>query len=63
MPDGQGAYLQGQPPVLCLGLSTLQGILSPYPVAVHKLSLPRLDVAVQVGDQLVLIMGHTSPAK
>ena len=56
------AYLKSESPVLCLGFSALQGILSPYPVAVHKLSLPWLDVAVQIGDQLVLIVRHARPA-
>ena len=63
MHDGKClADLKSESPVLRLGFGTLQGILGPYPVAVHKLSLPRLDVAVQVGDQLVLIMRHARPA-
>ena len=57
----QQSHLKGESAVLCLSLSALQCILCPHPVAVHKLGLPGLDVAVQVGNQLILIMGHARP--
>lgn len=50
--------LEGEAPVLGLSLLTLEGILSPHTLRVHKLRLPGLDVAVQVGNELVLLMAH-----
>mmetsp|Transcript_15271 Transcript_15271/g.46146 ORF Transcript_15271/g.46146 Transcript_15271/m.46146 type:complete len:374 (-) Transcript_15271:3477-4598(-) len=52
--------LQRQPPRLRLRLLPLQGVLRPHPLAVQELRLPRLDVAVQVGDQLLLVVAHAS---
>ena len=50
--------LQGEAAVLGLRLLTLEGILSPDALRVDKLALPGLDVAVEVGDELVLLVAH-----
>mmetsp|Transcript_97181 Transcript_97181/g.274888 ORF Transcript_97181/g.274888 Transcript_97181/m.274888 type:complete len:549 (-) Transcript_97181:3378-5024(-) len=52
--------LQGQAPVLRIRLLTLQGILGPHTLAVDELGLPRLDVPVQVRNQLVLLMAQAT---
>mmetsp|Transcript_13991 Transcript_13991/g.37789 ORF Transcript_13991/g.37789 Transcript_13991/m.37789 type:complete len:271 (+) Transcript_13991:2902-3714(+) len=51
--------IQRQPPVLCCGLRLFQRILTPHALAVDELALPRLDVAVQIGNELLLLMAHT----
>mmetsp|Transcript_8730 Transcript_8730/g.18587 ORF Transcript_8730/g.18587 Transcript_8730/m.18587 type:complete len:747 (-) Transcript_8730:2392-4632(-) len=53
--------IQRQPPVLRLGLLLLQRILTPHALAVNELTLPGLDVPVQVGDELVLLVAHAGP--
>mmetsp|Transcript_9904 Transcript_9904/g.16651 ORF Transcript_9904/g.16651 Transcript_9904/m.16651 type:complete len:467 (+) Transcript_9904:1679-3079(+) len=50
--------LERQPPILGLCLLTLERVLRPHALRVHELRLPRLDVAVEVGDQLVLLVRH-----
>ena len=52
------ARLQGEAPVLRLRLLALERVLGPHALAVQELGLPGLDVAVQVGDQLVLLVAH-----
>ncbi len=46
------------PPVLRLGLLLLERVLGPHALAVDDLALPGLDVAVEVGDELLLLVGH-----
>merc|ERR1719318_1929485 len=53
--------LQCEPPVLCGCFLPLESILSPHSLAVNELSLPGLDVPVQVGDELVLLVAHAGP--
>jgi len=53
--------LQGEPPVLRGGLLPLQRVLRPHSLRVDELGLPRLHVAVQVGDELVLLVAHAGP--
>eukprot|EP00958_Prasinococcus_capsulatus_P015980 scaffold1754_cov355-Prasinococcus_capsulatus_cf.AAC.2 len=50
--------LQGEAAILGLGLLPLQGVLCPHALRVDKLGLPWLQVAKEVGDELVLVMGH-----
>ena len=52
--------LMSQPdlPVLRVGLLAFEGVLSPHSLRVDELALPGQDVAVQVGDQLVLVVTH-----
>jgi len=50
--------LQCESPVLCIGLLSLQCILSPHTLWVYELRLPWLNVSVQVGNQLIFIMTH-----
>ena len=45
-------------PVLRVGLLAFEGVLSPHSLWVDELALPGQDVAVQVGDQLVLVVTH-----
>ncbi|CAN8015573.1 unnamed protein product, partial [Ixodes persulcatus] len=52
---------QDSPPVLGKGLLPLEGVLCPDPLGVDELALPGLDVAVQVGDHLVLVVAHARP--
>jgi len=42
----------------CLSLLAFEGVLGPHALAVQELRLPRLDVPVQVGDQLLLVVAH-----
>jgi hypothetical protein len=53
--------LQRQPAILSLRLLPLQGILCPDPLGIDELGFPGLDVAVEVGDELVLLVAHTGP--
>lgn len=46
-------------PVLSDGLLPLEGILSPNSLRVNELTLPWLDVAVQVRNQLVFFVTHS----
>lgn len=48
-------------PVLGDGLLPLEGVLSPNSLGVDELTLPRLDVTVQVRNQLVLFVAHSRP--
>lgn len=48
-------------PVLGNGLLSLERILSPDPLRVDKLALPRLNVTIQVRDQLVFFVAHSRP--
>ena len=52
--------LQRQPAVLRLRLLPLQRVLGPDPLRVGELRLPGLDVAEQVGDELVGVAGHAA---
>mmetsp|Transcript_39335 Transcript_39335/g.83813 ORF Transcript_39335/g.83813 Transcript_39335/m.83813 type:complete len:1257 (-) Transcript_39335:3240-7010(-) len=52
--------LQSQAPVLGVGLLPLQRILGPDSLRVDELGLPGLDVAVQIGNQLVLFVRQTT---
>ena len=47
-----------QPPVLRLSLLPFQRVLGPYPLRVVELSLPGLDVPVEVRDELFLFVRH-----
>mmetsp|Transcript_4453 Transcript_4453/g.3945 ORF Transcript_4453/g.3945 Transcript_4453/m.3945 type:complete len:530 (-) Transcript_4453:1161-2750(-) len=46
-------------PVLRVGLLALERILGPHTLGVEKLTLPRLNVAVEIGNHLVLVMAQT----
>lgn len=48
-------------PVLSDGLLPLKGVLGPNSLGVDELALPRLDVAVQVRNQLVFFVAHSGP--
>ncbi|TNN38638.1 hypothetical protein EYF80_051201 [Liparis tanakae] len=37
------------------------GVLGPDPLGVDELALPRLDVTIQVGNQLVFLVAHSRP--
>eukprot|EP00906_Rhabdomonas_costata_P036699 RCo051448 len=50
--------LQSKSAVLLIGFLPLQGVLRPHALAVQELRLPGLDVPVQVGDELVLVVAH-----
>ena len=50
--------LQRQPPVLAARLLLLQRVLGPYALRVDELGLPGLYVAIQVGDELILVVRH-----
>ena len=51
--------LERQTAVLRRRLLTLERVLGPDALRVDELGLPRLDVAVQVGNELVLVVRHT----
>jgi hypothetical protein len=59
---GRRADLEGEAPVLGLRLLALERVLGPDALRVGELGLPGLDVAVQVGDELVLLVAHARPA-
>lgn len=46
-------------PVLGNSLLSLEGIFSPDSLRVNELTLPWLDVAIKIGNQLILLMTHT----
>lgn len=46
-------------PVLSDGLLPLEGILSPNSLRINELTLPWLNVAVQVRNQLVFFVAHS----
>lgn len=48
-------------PVLSDGLLSLEGVLCPNSLRVDELALPRLDVPIQVRNQLVVLMAHSRP--
>lgn len=48
-------------PVLCNGLLPLEGVLGPDPLRVDELTLPWLNVPIQVRNQLVLLVTHSRP--
>lgn len=48
-------------PVLSDGLLPLEGVLGPNSLGVDELALPRLDVAVQIRNQLVFFVAHSRP--
>mmetsp|Transcript_8069 Transcript_8069/g.26443 ORF Transcript_8069/g.26443 Transcript_8069/m.26443 type:complete len:279 (-) Transcript_8069:3543-4379(-) len=52
--------LQRQPAVLRVGLLALQGVLRPDALRVDELALPRLHVAEEVWDDLVLLVRHAA---
>ena len=56
-----GTHLQCQAAVLGLGFLALESILCPHALGVDELAFPWLDVAIQVGDELVLLMAHSCP--
>lgn len=51
--------IKSQSSVLGLGFSSLQSILRPHSLGVLELTLPGVDVPVQIGDQLVFFVAHT----
>mmetsp|Transcript_42357 Transcript_42357/g.95840 ORF Transcript_42357/g.95840 Transcript_42357/m.95840 type:complete len:278 (-) Transcript_42357:3555-4388(-) len=53
--------LEGEAPVLGVGLLPLESVLGPYALRVDELGLPWLDVPEEVGNHLVLLMGHARP--
>lgn len=48
-------------PVLGDGLLSFEGVLSPDPLGVNELTLPWLDVTIQVRNQLVFFVAHSRP--
>lgn len=50
--------LQSEPSVLCVGLLSLHGVLRPDASRVQEFSLPGLEVAIKIRDQLILLMRH-----
>ena len=50
--------LQRQPPVLGIRLLPLQRVLCPDALRVDEIGLPRLDVPVQIGNDLVFVVAH-----
>jgi len=50
--------LERETTILGIGLLPLHRILAPDTSRVLELGLPRLQVAVQVGNELVLLVGH-----
>lgn len=48
-------------PVLSNGLLSLESVLCPDPLRVNELTLPWLNVTIQVRNQLVLFMTHSRP--
>mmetsp|Transcript_3094 Transcript_3094/g.10260 ORF Transcript_3094/g.10260 Transcript_3094/m.10260 type:complete len:228 (-) Transcript_3094:3866-4549(-) len=50
--------LQRESPVLRLRLLPLQRVFRPHALRVVELRLPRLNVPIQVWNQLVLVVGH-----
>ena len=44
-----------------VGLLTLEGVLGPHALRVDELGFPRLDVAIQIGNELILVVRHTRP--
>jgi hypothetical protein len=50
--------LQCQSSVLRIRFLSLQSILCPHALRIYELRLPRLDVSVQVGDQLIFVVAH-----
>ena len=51
--------LQRQSPVLSKGLLSFESVLRPHTLRVNELTFPRLDVAVEVGDELVFLVAHS----
>lgn len=51
--------VKSKSPVLRFCLLAFDGILSPDSLAVNKLGVPCLDVSVEIGNELILFMGHT----
>jgi hypothetical protein len=52
--------VKSQPSILRFSLLSLDGILCPYSLAVNKLRVPGLDVAIQIGNELIFFVRHTS---
>jgi len=50
--------VQRQSTVLGRCFFSLKGIFGPNALGVNEFTFPRLDVAVQVGDELVLLVRH-----
>mmetsp|Transcript_35305 Transcript_35305/g.88749 ORF Transcript_35305/g.88749 Transcript_35305/m.88749 type:complete len:781 (-) Transcript_35305:276-2618(-) len=53
--------LQRETAVLRVGLLALQRVLLPHALRVNELHLPRQDVAIEVGDQLVFLVAQARP--
>ncbi len=51
--------LKGESPIARRCLFSLQGVLRPHSSRVEELCLPWLQVSVEVGNKLVLLMCHT----
>mmetsp|Transcript_33774 Transcript_33774/g.44564 ORF Transcript_33774/g.44564 Transcript_33774/m.44564 type:complete len:256 (-) Transcript_33774:445-1212(-) len=51
--------VQRQSTVLRLRLFPFECVLGPDALAVHVLRLPRLDVTIKVGNQLIFFVGHS----
>lgn len=48
-------------PVLTNGFLSLEGVLGPNSLRVDELTLPRLDVSIQVRNELVFFVAHSRP--
>lgn len=48
-------------PVLSNGLLSFESILGPNSLGVDELALPRLNVPIQVRNELVFFMAHSRP--
>mmetsp|Transcript_13659 Transcript_13659/g.18093 ORF Transcript_13659/g.18093 Transcript_13659/m.18093 type:complete len:330 (-) Transcript_13659:4853-5842(-) len=53
--------LEGEPPVLRVRLLPLERVFGPDSLGVDELAFPRLDVAEEVGNDLVLLVAHAAP--
>eukprot|EP01137_Pigoraptor_chileana_P034037 Opistho-2@25960 len=53
--------LERQAAVLCHRLLSLECVLCPHALGIDKLRLPRRNVAVKIGNELVLLVRHARP--
>jgi hypothetical protein len=58
MIPGLFQIIQSESSVLSLGLLSLDCILGPDSLTVNKLGVPSLNVSIQVGNKLILFVGH-----
>ena len=52
---------KGQTSVLCLCFLPFQCIFCPDSLRINEFTLPRLYIAIKIGNQLVLLMAHPTP--